>query len=201
MLKKLYEKGYFDYKKFILENQKKLGLTPNEALVLMELLDSYSNGCDLVSVDDIQNNILLPKDELTEALSKLLTKKYYTIFLKEKDMKSYEAISLDGFFNHAKDIINNTLSDADSDLYTITSILQDKINRILTSSELDIVQTLVNDDKYTLNDFNNVISNLEAKKRKITIKVIAQELAQPSSQPKPKKTNKMINDFISKIKS
>jgi sugar-specific transcriptional regulator TrmB len=38
MLKKLYEKGYFDYKKFILENQKKLGLTPNEALVLMELL-------------------------------------------------------------------------------------------------------------------------------------------------------------------
>ena len=200
MLKKLYEKGYFDYKKFILENQKKLGLTPNEALVLMELLDSYSNGCDLVSVDDIQNSILLPKDELTEALSKLLTKKYYTIFLKEKDMKSYEAISLDGFFNHAKDIINNTLSDADSDLYTITSILQDKINRILTSSELDIVQTLVNDDKYTLNDFNNVISNLEAKKRKITIKVIAQELAQPSSQPKPKKPNKMINDFISKIK-
>jgi DNA-binding MarR family transcriptional regulator len=200
MLKKLYGKGYFDYKKFILENQKKLGLTPNEALVLMELLDSYSNGCDLVSVDDIQNSILLPKDELTEALSKLLTKKYYTIFLKEKDMKSYEAISLDGFFNHAKDIINNTLSDADSDLYTITSILQDKINRILTSSELDIVQTLVNDDKYTLNDFNNVISNLEAKKRKITIKVIAQELAQPSSQPKPKKTNKMINDFISKIK-
>ena len=200
MLKKLYEKGYFDYKKFILENQKKLGLTPNEALVLMELLDSYSNGCDLVSVDDIQNSILLPKDELTEALSKLLTKKYYTIFLKEKDMKSYEAISLDGFFNHAKDIINNTLSDADSDLYTITSILQDKINRILTSSELDIVQTLVNDDKYTLNDFNNVISNLESKKRKITIKVIAQELAQPSSQPKPKKPNKMINDFISKIK-
>ena len=200
MLKKLYEKGYFDYKKFILENQKKLGLTPNEALVLMELLDSYSNGCDLVSVDDIQNSILLPKDELTEALSKLLTKKYYTIFLKEKDMKSYEAISLDGFFNHAKDIINNTLSDADSDLYTITSILQDKINRILTSSELDIVQTLLNDDKYTLNDFNNVISNLEAKKRKITIKVIAQELAQPSSQPKPKKPNKMINDFISKIK-
>lgn len=201
MLKKLYLEGYFDYKKFIIDNQKKLGLTPNETIVLISLLESYSKDQDSISMDSIQDKVLLPKEEVAESLSKLLTKKYYSIFLKESDGRSYEAISIDGFFNHSKDILNNTLSESDSDIYTITSLVQDKINRVLSSSELDIITTLVNEDKYTVNDFKEVITSLESKKRRITVKIIAQELAIPKEEaPKPKKNNKMISDFMSKIK-
>lgn len=201
MLKKLYLEGYFDYKKFIIDNQKKLGLTPNETIVLISLLESYAKDQDSISMDSIQDKVLLPKEEVAESLSKLLTKKYYSIFLKESDGRSYEAISIDGFFNHSKDILNNTLSESDSDIYTITSLVQDKINRVLSSSELDIITTLVNEDKYTVNDFKEVITSLESKKRRITVKIIAQELAIPKEEaPKPKKNNKMISDFMSKIK-
>lgn len=201
MLKKLYLEGYFDYKKFIIDNQKKLGLTPNETIVLISLLESYAKDQDSISMDSIQDKVLLPKEEVAESLSKLLTKKYYSIFLKESDGRSYEAISIDGFFNHSKDILNNTLSESDSDIYTITSLVQDKINRVLSSSELDIITTLVNEDKYTVNDFKEVITSLESKKRRITVKIIAQELAIPKEEaPKPKKSNKMISDFMSKIK-
>ena len=201
MLKKLYLEGYFDYKKFIIDNQKKLGLTPNETIVLLSLLESYAKDQDSISMDSIQDKVLLPKEEVAESLSKLLTKKYYSIFLKESDGRSYEAISIDGFFNHSKDILNNTLSESDSDIYTITSLVQDKINRVLSSSELDIITTLVNEDKYTVNDFKEVITSLESKKRRITVKIIAQELAIPKEEaPKPKKNNKMISDFMSKIK-
>ena len=201
MLKKLYLEGYFDYKKFIIDNQKKLGLTPNETIVLISLLESYAKDQDSISMDLIQDKVLLPKEEVAESLSKLLTKKYYSIFLKESDGRSYEAISIDGFFNHSKDILNNTLSESDSDIYTITSLVQDKINRVLSSSELDIITTLVNEDKYTVNDFKEVITSLESKKRRITVKIIAQELAIPKEEaPKPKKNNKMISDFMSKIK-
>ncbi len=201
MLKKLYLEGYFDYKKFIIDNQKKLGLTPNETIVLISLLESYAKDQDSISMDSIQDKVLLPKEEVAESLSKLLTKKYYSIFLKESDGRSYEAISIDGFFNHSKDILNNTLSESDSDIYTITSLVQDKINRVLSSSELDIITTLVNEDKYTVNDFKEVITSLESKKGRITVKIIAQELAIPKEEaPKPKKNNKMISDFMSKIK-
>ena len=38
MLKKLYNSGYFNYEKFIIENLKKLSLSPDEAIVLTKLL-------------------------------------------------------------------------------------------------------------------------------------------------------------------
>ena len=38
MLKKLYNAGYFNYEKFIIENLKKLSLSSDEAIVLTKLL-------------------------------------------------------------------------------------------------------------------------------------------------------------------
>ena len=153
------------------------------------------------SVDEIKANVLLPIEDIQETLSKLMTKKYYKIYTKTDDNGLMsEVMSLDGFFNHAKNYLNNSLSTSDSDLYTISSIIQEKLNRILTSSELDIITSLVNDDKYSVADFQRVITSLEDKKRRITVKVIAQELAIPSNTKEEKKSNKQLSDFISKIK-
>ena len=41
MIKKLYECGCFDYKKFIMDNMKKLGLNSDETIVLITMLDHY----------------------------------------------------------------------------------------------------------------------------------------------------------------
>lgn len=201
MLKKLYESGYFDYKKFIIDNGKKIGLTPNEEVILIALLDLGFNDKKSFSVDEIKKNVLLPIEDIQETLSKLMTKKYYKIYTRTDDNGLMcEVMSLDGFFNHAKNYLNNSLSISDSDLYTISSLIQEKLNRILSSSELDIITSLVNDDKYNVSDFTRIIKLLEEKKRRITVKVIAQELAIPSSQKEQKKSNKQLTDFISKIK-
>ena len=73
------------------------------------------------------------------------------------------------------------------------------MHRVLTSKEIDIVTSLVIDDKYQYEQFTKAINYLVDHKRNITIKAIFDNIS-PETKIHKKKENKLMKDFMDKIK-
>ncbi|MGM9969144.1 MAG: hypothetical protein ACI35S_01970 [Anaeroplasma sp.] len=198
MLKKLYELDYFDYKKFILDNTKKLSLSCDEAMVLIKVLGQFKNSPQL-SIDNLAVDLMIARDKLELALSSLLERGFYEIFISYDDGLGEESISLDGFFNKASTIINDSNSVNSDSLHSIMQFIISKINRILTSQEIEIISSCVINDHYSIEDFEKAIKKLEDKKKFISIKTIVQELGNKNEQEITKK-NTLLNEFFNNIK-
>ena len=201
MIKRLYELGYFDYQQFILDNQKKLSLSPLMATLLIKALDKYKTKKTPISQDEFCDDLLLSLDEVDEILSKLFEQGFYQIYTSENDKHLVEEfISFDGFFDKIESIIKNDLLDEGKDeLSKIILYLQREMHRVLTSKEIDIVTSLVIDDKYNYDKFTKAVSYLLDHNRNITIKSICDNLNTETKTHK-KKDNKLMKDFMDKIK-
>ena len=80
MVKKLFELGYFNYQDFILDNIKKLSLSPIEALLLIKMLDQFKNDKRIL-IDNLSNEILEKRKNIEEAISTLMEKGFYSIYI------------------------------------------------------------------------------------------------------------------------
>ena len=176
MIKRLYELGYFEYQKFILENSKKLSLSCEEAMVLIRILDKFK-GNKRIDINDMSENLNMTIDKIQNTLSSLIEKGIYEIFITYDCGLGEETITLDGFFNKCEAIIDNKIEISHDDMFLITKLISSKVNRILTSQELDIISSLVTEDKYNINDFESAISKLQKGNKVVTIKGIAQALS------------------------
>ena len=201
MIKRLYELGYFDYRKFIVDNQKKLSLSPLMSIVLIRALDIYKTKKTTATQEEFCDNLLISLDEADEVLSKLFEQGFYQIFTSENDNHLVEEfISFDGFFDKVEAVIKNDLLDeGKDDLSKTIFYLQNEMHRVLTSKEIDIVTSLVIDDKYQYDQFTKAVNYLVDHKRNITIKSICDNLSQNTKVHK-KKDNKLMKDFMDKIK-
>ena len=201
MIKRLYELGYFDYRKFIVDNQKKLSLSPLMSIVLIRALDIYKTKKTTATQEEFCDNLLISLDEADEVLSKLFEQGFYQIFTSENDNHLVEEfISFDGFFDKVEAVIKNDLLDeGKDDLSKTIFYLQNEMHRVLTSKEIDIVTSLVIDDKYQYDQFTKAVNYLVDHKRNITIKSICDNLSQDTKVHK-KKDNKLMKDFMDKIK-
>ncbi len=201
MIKRLYELGYFDYRKFIVDNQKKLSLSPLMSIVLIRALDIYKTKKTTATQEEFCDNLLISLDEADEVLSKLFEQGFYQIFTSENDNHLVEEfVSFDGFFDKVEAVIKNDLLDeGKDDLSKTIFYLQNEMHRVLTSKEIDIVTSLVIDDKYQYDQFTKAVNYLVDHKRNITIKSICDNLSQDTKVHK-KKDNKLMKDFMDKIK-
>ena len=200
MIKKLYEKGYFDYKNFILDNLKSLSINSLEAIILIKILDNYKNS-NTYNPLDLRSELSIRRDSFENALSNLVEKKMYEIYLTQENDISKEVISLDGFFERVEEIINDKQSFDVDEIHSIITYVTKEIGRILSSSEIDIITSLVEDDRYVKNDFINAIESINNSKRRLTIKTLSLELAKKDDKPKEKKeTPSYVKDFIKSIK-
>ena len=201
MIKRLYELGYFDYRKFIVDNQKKLSLSPLMSMVLIRALDIYKTKKTTATQEEFCDNLLISLDEADEVLSKLFEQGFYQIFTSENDNHLVEEfVSFDGFFDKVEAVIKNDLLDeGKDDLSKTIFYLQNEMHRVLTSKEIDIVTSLVIDDKYQYDQFTKAVNYLVDHKRNITIKSICDNLSQDTKVHK-KKDNKLMKDFMDKIK-
>ena len=111
-----------------------------------------------------------------------------------------EFISLKGFFNKAKDLLESNPNEINDELTMINNLVKDKLNRILTSKEIEIIAALVLEDRYTINDFKRACKLLEDKKKNITIRGLAQALATKEPVEKPNPTSNVVKDFFNSIK-
>ncbi len=197
MLKNLYKMGCFDYDKFILKNLKKLSLSPDEAVVLIELL-SETKVSDSFSISQMEKIILLKREEIENILASLLERGFYKIYLTKKDGLDVENVSFDGFFLKASSILSYSDENKGDELLKVNEYLEEILNRLLSSNELDIIKSLVEDDYYTLDNFKDSVKRL-SKRKNITFKLIVSYLN--NNIEDKKETPEFVLEFLDKLKN
>ena len=200
MIKKLFESGYFNYQDFILDNMKKLSLSPLESIVLLKMLDEFKTDKRIL-MDEILNDLVEKRSSVEEALANLNEKGFYEVYITNDNGLGEEAASLDGFFEKVESILNNNIvSDKGDELYSVIEYLNNTLNRVLTSDEIDMVTSLVKDDCYYLDSFKNAVEVKLKNRSVITIKTIAKALATKDKPKNVKANNELMKDFINKVK-
>ena len=175
MLKKLYDMGFFDYRNFIICNQKSLSLNSDEAIVLIKILENYSHSKS-IEHEKIASSVNMTQSKLDKTLASLNERKFYEFYIEEKNGKVEELVSVDGFFNRATAILDNKEDDIKDELFRILQLVTTSLNRTLTSKEIDIVSSLVEEDRYKYDDFKRSIEKISNENRLMTIKTISNEL-------------------------
>lgn len=202
MLRKLYYKGYFNYEKFIIENQKKLSISPIESVLLIKILDIYPTNKN-ITIDMLSNSILLKPKEIEDALGDLLGRGFISYELtNNKSGKAIEEIKIDGIFNIFNDFLNEVDDDKQNELSLVVKYVQRILNKVnLSQNDIDIIKSLVNEDGYTLADFKNACENKLKDRNLYSIKMIVSAIS--SNDDSIKKENKMsskMTEFLSKVK-
>ncbi len=199
MIQKLYECGCFDYRKYIIDNQKTLALNSDEAIVLINMLDAYKDNKAIKSSELIKISGLT-KAKCEKALNSLFERSFYEIKLVSENDISKEVVSLDNFFNKVMLQLDNKVDNLEDELSNVIKYLNEKLNRILTSSELEIIESLVVEDRYKLEAFKKAVDILESKEKIISIKGIAQIIVNHDSNKSVNKESNILTDFMKKIK-
>lgn len=204
MLKTLFEKGYLDYKNIILDNIKSLGLAPNEALVLIKIMDNYPTS-KAISIPSLLNSLTINQKTIEEILASLMERKFYDLFVSYNNGIGEEYISLDPFFVKIENIFNNTLAKGDSnnEIYLANKVVAEGFGRILTANELEILTSLISDENYTTEDIKNALKEIEVNKRNLNMKSLVSYLSKgrkPQEKKDVKAKSPLLNDFLSRMK-
>ena len=201
ILKRLFESDCFDYKKFILDNLKHLIIDASEAIVLIKIIEYYET-TDAFNLEKLRETAPLSKKNFDEALASLLDKGFYSIYLKEENGISEEAISIEGFFDRCEQLLSSKNSNDPSELQEILRIVSVGLNKILIATEIEIVKSLVEEDMYTKNDFEKAFVKLKDK-NVVNIKSLVSELEKERKKglkPKTKEIPQGFLDFVNNIK-
>ena len=201
ILKRLFESDCFDYKKFILDNLKHLIIDASEAIVLIKIIEYYET-TDIFNLEKLRETAPLSKKNFDEALASLLDKGFYSIYLKETNGISEEAISIEGFFDRCEQLLSSKTSNEPSELQEILRIVSVGLNKILIATDIEIVKSLVEDDMYTKNDFEKEFVKLKDK-NVVNIKSLVSELEKERKKglkPKTKEIPQGFLDFVNNIK-
>ncbi len=195
MLEELFKKGYLNYEKMILENTKALGVTIEEAVILICILKENS-----LSVDKLQNNLLITFDKVDKILSSLMERGFYAIYLSYDNGRGTECVSFEPLFEKLEAIINKNNQEVDDyDIAKANSFLSEKMNRVLTSQELEILQSLMLEDRYSYDEIVTGVNSILENKRALTMRTLTAKLADKSVVMPKKEGNKELKDFFNKI--
>lgn len=198
MIKKLYECGCFNFQKFILEHTKPLALNSDEAVILIKILEGWTKEKTLSS-EALVADLSMTKAKADKALASLLERGFYEIYINYDQGIGQEYISLDGFFQKVSAILDANLPDFKDELYSINQYLTKQMNRILTAKELEILTSLVVEDRYTLDDIQKACEYLKGKGKLLSMRSLAQALA-VKEEPAVRTSPKVVKDFIERIK-
>ncbi len=198
MIKKLYECGCFNFQKFILEHTKPLALNSDEAVILIKILEGWTKEKTLSS-EALVADLSMTKAKADKALASLLERGFYEIYINYDQGIGQEYISLDGFFQKVSAILDANLPDFKDELYSINQYLTKQMNRILTAKELEILTSLVLEDRYTSDDIQKACEYLKGKGKLLSMRSLAQALA-VKEEPAVRTSPKVVKDFIERIK-
>ena len=198
MLYDLYINNYFDYRSFILDNAYKLGLSPNDLLVLIYLLDEYKNNNKKIDIEGMENKILLHKNDINNSLSLLLENGFYNVILVNDENGLEEEISVEPFLKKVEDFY--TFND-DMTNKQIFALIEKKSKRLLTAADYENINNLIVNDKYKLSDFENTISYLEKAKLDITVRNIIKYIERKTAAlPDKEEDESIVKELLQKFK-
>ena len=199
MLETLYKKGYLDYNRIILDNAKVLGLSAEEAWVLIKILDNYRH-TKSISIEQLQENVLITSTKIDKIVVDLMERGYYEIFIAYDKGVGKECISFKPLFEKIFKIINNEVALDSYDLEKAARVLSSFFNRVLTASEIEILESLMTVDHYTLSEIEQAAKRIIDKKKVLSMRSLTQELATKPTETEVKKAApKALKDFFDKL--
>ncbi len=196
MLEALYEQGYLNLEKLILDNYKSLNINEKEAIILIEFANSYSKYDGNVYEDKLAKKLHLDTNEVANIVARFLELDILDCSYLITNGIGQTHYSLAPMFSRIESIILHPTNDTET-TSEIISFLESKLLRNLSSAEMDKV-LLWKDDNITLEDVSKAIDKLNAAGTSITILRLEKSLYQNSKQNTTKKTVKKnsITDLL-----
>ena len=142
------------------------------------------------------------KKNLDNSLANLIDRKFINFYLEnDENGLASEAVSLDGFFERVAYIINNETYE-DNDAYMIVNIVQEGLNKPLTAKDLELLTSVINENRFKREDFENALEKLKQTRRVITVKSLLIELENEKTGiiKEEKETPSFVKDFVSQLK-
>ncbi len=199
MLEELYLKGYLDYEGLILDYSKSLGLNAEEAFVLVHILKNYAK-TNTLSIQTIEKQILMTTSKLDKIVASLMERGFYEVYLSYDNGKGCESISFKPLFNMLENIMNNKSNIDTYDIEKANQYISLKMNRILTASELEILQGLMIDDHYTYDQIVKSVDYIVTNKKSMTMRGIVLALSNKKYELEVKNTAPTaFQDFLKRI--
>ena len=199
VLDTLYKKGYLDINRIILDNAKILGLNAEEAFVLIKILENYQH-TKSISIEQLQENVLITSTKIDKIVADLMERDYYEIYIAYDKGVGKECISFKPLFDKINKIINNQVSFDNYDLEKAAKLLTERLNRVLTANEIEILESLMTEDHYTLTEIDQASKRILDKKKVLSMRSLTQELAIKPTESEVKKTApKALKDFFDKL--
>lgn len=200
MLENLYKSGYLHFEKIILDNTKALGLIAEEAVILIYLLKEYSK-TGVLSIDKLSNYLLMNSSKIDKLVASLMERGFYEVYLSYDNGKGTECVSFKPLFEKIEKIIMNEKETIDPyDISKAIEYVSSKLNRVLTASELEILQALMFEDHYTYDQIVTAVDTIIEGKRVLSMRSLTQTLAKKKTEAKPKvEAPAALKDFFNKI--
>ncbi len=196
MLFELYLDGYLNYREYIIKNASKLELTPNEVAVLFYLLDEYKKGVNTISINKIEESCLLHVNEITTALSNMLEHSFYKVYMQYENGIGVEKFTVEPFFEKIEQDYTDKNKPEEDEINKIIRYVEKKTNRIITSSEYDILIPLITKEHHTYDDILETINRIEKSKYDVTVRNIARFIEKNEN---PVVLDESLQEFMKKI--
>lgn len=199
MLEKLYKSGYLNYEKMIFDHAKALGLNAEEVFVLIHLLKNHLL-TNTISVVDIQTQVLMSPSKLDKLVASLMERGFYEVYLSYDQGKGTECVSFKPLFDMLNQLMEQKGNTDTYDIEKANQYISSKFNRVLTASELEILQGFMIDDHYTYDQIAAVVDQLLASKKALSMRSIAAGLANKRYEVKPTtEAPAAFQDFLKRI--
>jgi hypothetical protein len=184
-LKKLFESQSIVFEQLIYVHHKELDLTSDEMMVIFGLLDIYKKR-NSFSLSALQKRITIVQKDLGAIIDALITKTYLHTYLDDQaESKAKELFHLDGLFSKLEHLIDTKelikSKPNDEGLKKVIVLLEQKLNRLLTSTELQTLRLLIETHQVTLESLSDIIEQLNDR---VSLKNIEKMIMITKNMPK-----------------
>jgi hypothetical protein len=203
-LKKLFESQSIVFEQLIYVHHKELDLTSDEMMVIFGLLDIYKKR-NSFSLSALQKRITIVQKDLGAIIDALITKTYLHTYLDDQaQSKAKELFHLDGLFSKLEYLIDTKelikSKPNDEGLKKVIVLLEQKLNRLLTSTELQTLRLLIETHQVTLESLSDIIEQLNDR---VSLKNIEKMILITKNMPKvvvDEKVDQALDDLYKAMK-
>lgn len=176
MLKRLYELGYLDLSKVILDNYKDIDINPTEAVILIKMLE-LDKSCEPILTSSIARKTGMTTVDIQNSLVVLMEKNLYEIYLEYDKGIGQEKYNFNQLFRILEEIFKQKITpevDA-TDMKVVMDLIEGELKRNVTPIELEMIRSWLDTDKFTVLDVKNALVEVVSS-GKVNIKSINRSL-------------------------
>lgn len=194
MLDKLFEEGYLNFERIVLDNYKKINISINDAAILIEFAKSYLKYDGNVYEDKLANKLNLDSNEVSNVIARFLELNILDCNYVINKGIGQTHYSLNPLFNKLETLLSSQNKTVDNTA-EIISFLESKLLRTLSSSEMDKV-LMWKEDNIGIEEVNKAIEKLNSANMNVTILRLEKTLYQAPKKSDSALAKKSIKQLL-----